>query len=864
MTILNTLLEITIYSAILSGAIWMFRLLLKKHLSPMMLYMAWFLVIARLLIPVTVNSGFSLIVVPAEKPSTQAGSVNVAEPLEGLDNTVVLDRSETVVDDESTVSNNETSALHTQTDNLQETSKVSASHVPLEFEWKTVLIAIWLAGAAAMLIQIGASTIRLSKRLAGALSIPPEWQRIADKLKREIGLRNNVRIVMVKGFPSPALSAGLRPIVVLPEELIGKSDGDVRFALLHELTHIKRGDHIVSLLLLLLRAVYWFNPVVWLMAKQMRLDMETACDSRLTRPLSTRDRKRYAGTMLSMYADKQVRYVLGMAMGQTKKTAEQRLRGMFMRRRSSRRGKAMAALLAVVLLVTCFTTACQPTPEKPFVQSKDNDAVAEAIASSPPDSPAEIHRYAAPETWQSEIYDDAKKIGINVDAQVAVPTDTWGIYQLSAMAPDPAYLDNVLNALIGDAEIFGEDTYLSRDELQRKLARIDEEIAMVQQQDTNPAQEDAELADDGPEVVPEYDKEGALADLREQRAQIFAALQNAPEESTTTRVEINTDVLFGVTDDVTQTENNYAIDGAPSTCVYQDGGFVEIHGLVDTGKIEPARIYLSKGMTGTIDISFIDAVTGGNGGFSGREPIGEQPMEGITISENEAAHIARQAAKDMGFDYLDIAAVHKMSVYNSNAGEHTDCYAFTFTRSLDGIPATYAYWEGGMTEGELLKYEQQYTKQWQVSEMLIGVDDSGIIRVKINTPKSDVTQLADGIELKDFEEIMEIFNQQSIVEGCFSPFDFGALSREFDIDEIRLGYMPTIWKDHPDEIIFVPVWDFFGSETTTFDENFEDKEISDLYASLDENYQRTFDMCNRSILTINAIDGTIMRRLNHS
>ena len=59
--------------------------------------------------------------------------------------------------------------------------------------------------------------------------------------------------------------------------------------------------------------------------------------------------------------------------------------------------------------------------------------------------------------------------------------------------------------------------------------------------------------------------------------------------------------------------------------------------------------------------------------------------------------------------------------------------------------------------------------------------------------------------------------------------------------------MPTIWKDHPDEIIFVPVWDFFGSETTTFDKNAKEK--GDLYESLDENYQRTDDLGCQSILT---------------
>jgi hypothetical protein len=109
---------------------------------------------------------------------------------------------------------------------------------------------------------------------------------------------------------------------------------------------------------------------------------------------------------------------------------------------------------------------------------------------------------------------------------------------------------------------------------------------------------------------------------------------------------------------------------------------------------------------------------------------------------------------------------------------------------------------------------------------------------------------------------MNVFNQQAIIEGCFSPMGRQELvtGRCVNVEKIELDYIPTVWKDHPDQLIFVPVWDFFGSETTTFDENFPEKNKSDLYASLDENYQLHTDLGDQAILTINALDGSIMRR----
>ena len=46
----------------------------------------------------------------------------------------------------------------------------------------------------------------------------------------------------------------------------------------HELAHIYRGDWIVQLCAELLRAAYWFNPLLWLACRRLRLESEHACD----------------------------------------------------------------------------------------------------------------------------------------------------------------------------------------------------------------------------------------------------------------------------------------------------------------------------------------------------------------------------------------------------------------------------------------------------------------------------------------------------------------------------------------------------------------------------------------------------------
>ena len=58
MKLLSVLFEVTAYSAVLFAAVMGFKLAFKSRLSPALHFALWFLVIARLCIPVTVESNF--------------------------------------------------------------------------------------------------------------------------------------------------------------------------------------------------------------------------------------------------------------------------------------------------------------------------------------------------------------------------------------------------------------------------------------------------------------------------------------------------------------------------------------------------------------------------------------------------------------------------------------------------------------------------------------------------------------------------------------------------------------------------------------------------------------------------------------
>jgi bla regulator protein blaR1 len=144
-----------------------------------------------------------------------------------------------------------------------------------------ILLAAWAAGASATAWTAWRRSTRFQRLLTHASPAPPEWQALAVRLGSELSLRRLPEVLTAPGRLPPLILPGWRrPRLLLPTALLGRLNASQQLALLlHELIHIKRGDHLVRLLELTVGVVYWWLPGVGWIGRQLRDCEEISCDA---------------------------------------------------------------------------------------------------------------------------------------------------------------------------------------------------------------------------------------------------------------------------------------------------------------------------------------------------------------------------------------------------------------------------------------------------------------------------------------------------------------------------------------------------------------------------------------------------------
>lgn len=221
------------------------------------------------------------------------------------------------------------------------------------FRWER----IWAAGLAVSLFLLVAECLRMWGRVRRRKLplIHGSVEKMSELCAQE-KVERLPRLFRVSGLKSPCLVGIVRPAILLPRELPAEA---LSWALAHELTHLKHRDTWYMLLMTLARCVHWFNPLVWLMVRTARRDMELCCDYDLLNGQGEEARRAYGRAILDQIAGRD-RGCSGLTTGfsGSKREVFARFRAM-MDTAPKRKGRALLALAAAAIVLSGSLVACQ-------------------------------------------------------------------------------------------------------------------------------------------------------------------------------------------------------------------------------------------------------------------------------------------------------------------------------------------------------------------------------------------------------------------------------------------------------------------------------------------------------------------------
>lgn len=220
---------------------------------------------------------------------------------------------------------------------------------------RRVLEGLWLTGVGLSLVSLVSGLVRL--RRAGGAARPVEcvrWSRLAREACGELGLRRRVALLESDHPTLPITWGMVRPRIALPSSALDWPDDRARIVLRHELAHIARRDWAVQMAAEVLRSLYWFNPLVWLACRRLRVESERACDDAVL--ASGVASTEYAATLLGIartLTDERDAWLPAPAMVRST-SLEGRIRAM-LRNDVSRRPPTASARLAVAIALLGLT-----------------------------------------------------------------------------------------------------------------------------------------------------------------------------------------------------------------------------------------------------------------------------------------------------------------------------------------------------------------------------------------------------------------------------------------------------------------------------------------------------------------------------
>ena len=322
-----SLLHMSFAGAVMILAVTVIRALVIYRVPKKTFMVLWGITLARLLIPFSAPSAFSIYTFFGEK-----------EPnISNVGDTAVTTLGPAIQEGQMTTAPN----------------YISHSEVAVPI-WPI----IWAIGALICAVVFSITYWKCYKEFQTSLPIDNDFTRnwlSSHHIKRSIQIRQSELV------SAPLTFGILRPVILMPKTTDWNDEKTLQYVLAHEFVHIRRFDTITKLILLIALCVHWFNPFVWVMYVLANRDIELSCDETVLHLFGENTKASYARTLIGMEEIKSG--ITPLCNNFSKNALEERMTAIMKTKKSTVLSIALAVLI-VAGTATAFATSAKVEDDK--------------------------------------------------------------------------------------------------------------------------------------------------------------------------------------------------------------------------------------------------------------------------------------------------------------------------------------------------------------------------------------------------------------------------------------------------------------------------------------------------------------------
>ena len=141
----------------------------------------------------------------------------------------------------------------------------------------TAVVLYAIPAAILLIITILALGRLIALRARADVLVDGHWLSALARAQRRMGFKHGTALLTSDELASPISWGLMRPVILLNTRAV-EASGEAEAIIAHELAHVARMDWAKLLLARIATALFWFNPLVWILAREAHQLREEAAD----------------------------------------------------------------------------------------------------------------------------------------------------------------------------------------------------------------------------------------------------------------------------------------------------------------------------------------------------------------------------------------------------------------------------------------------------------------------------------------------------------------------------------------------------------------------------------------------------------